>query len=115
MTFTQGPPPAGQSQDAIKRMYYDAAARLQWLINLNNNAWKFFTYADRGDAVMSQETINAAPPSYWSITGVDGADRVRAVGRDHPGSNGGYFGAFTYYDVMGRVSQQSNPAEITSE
>ncbi len=113
LTLTQGPPPAGQSQGAIKTMYYDAAGRLQWLINVNNSAWKYFAYADRGDAVMTQETINAAPPSYWSITGLDGADRVRAVGGDHPGSSGGYFGAFTYYDVMGRVSQQSNPAETT--
>ncbi len=114
VTRTERPPPAGQSQGAIKTMTYDAVGRIQWLNNINNGAWKFFSYPYRGDVVMSQETINAAPPSYWSITGVDGADRVRAVGGDHPGSSGGYFGAFTYYDVMGRVSQQSNPAEINS-
>jgi hypothetical protein len=95
-------------------MYYDGAGRLQWLFNINNNAWKYFAYVDRGDAVMTQETINAATSSYWSITVVDGADRVRLAGGDHPGSSGGYAGAFTIYDVMGRVSQQSNPAETNA-
>lgn len=113
VTRTQGPPPAGQSQGAIQTMTYDAAGRIQWVVNQNNGAWKYIAYADRGDALMSQQTINAATPSYWSITVVDGANRVRAVGGDHPGSSGGYSAAFTYYDVMGRVSQQSNPAETT--
>ncbi|HKR58484.1 MAG TPA: RHS repeat domain-containing protein [Pyrinomonadaceae bacterium] len=114
LTRTQGPPPAGQSQGAITTMTYDATGRIQWVNNLNNGAWKYFTYASHGDAVMSQETISEAPASYWSITVVDGADRVRLVGGDHPGSSGGYAGNFTLYDVMGRVSQKSNPAETNA-
>src|SRR5262245_7544864 len=60
---------------------------------------------------MSQVTIADYPTSAWSITVVDGADRLRLKGGDHPGSMGGYAGAFTLYDNMGRVSQQYNPAE----
>ncbi len=114
VTRTQGPPPQGQTQGAIQTMSYDSAGRIQWLNKVNNGAWKFFAYADHGDAVMSQVTINAETPAYWSITVVDGADRTRLTGGDHPGSTRGYRGQFTLYDVMGRASQQSNPAETNA-
>jgi YD repeat-containing protein len=114
VTRTQGPPPTGQSQGAIQTMSYDDAGRIQWINNLNNSAWRFVAYSSRGDAVMSQVTINAETVSYWTITAVDGANRTILTGGDHPGSVGGYAGVYTQYDAMGRVSKQSNPAETNA-
>jgi hypothetical protein len=42
----------------------------------------------------------------YQITYFDGAGRVRVSAGDHPGSSGLYAGSFTFYDVMGRVSEQ---------
>src|SRR5205823_2965094 len=53
-------------------------------------------------------------PEAYSVTVFDGAGRVSATGGDNPNSSGGYRGQFTLYDVMGRVSQASNPEEINN-
>ncbi len=116
VTQTHGPPtqgPQGLTDGAIQNMAYDSVGRLQW-ITRPDTFWRYFAYADRGDAVMSQVSIAAYPTSAWSITVVDGADRTRLVGHDLPGSTGGYAGAFTLYDNMGRVSQQSNVEEANA-
>jgi len=113
VTQTQGPPPAGQSAAMAQSMSYDSVGRLQW-ITRSDGFWKYVAYADRGDAVMSQVSLTAYPDSAWSITVVDGADRTRLVGHDLPNSTGGYAGAFTLYDNMGRVSQQSNVEETNA-
>src|SRR5207248_811133 len=42
-------------------------------------------------------------------------DRVFASLVNHPGSSGGYSGQWTFYDVMGRVSNQSTPTEINGD
>ena len=43
---------------------------------------------------------------------LDGAGRVISTRRELPGSTGGYSGQKFVYDVMGRVSQQSNRTEV---
>jgi YD repeat-containing protein len=113
-TRTQSPAPAGQSAGPIQTMEYDAAGRITKVNNLSNGAWKLWAYPDRQDAVQTLTTINSTSSSNYQITVVDGAGRVRAEGGDLPNSDGLYRGAFTEYDVMGRVSRQSNPAEMTS-
>jgi len=47
-------------------------------------------------------------------TQFDGAGRVRGVASDFPGSTGGYKAVYTYYDIMGQVSEQTNTTEINS-
>ena len=111
---TQTPPPAGQTQGPIQTRQYDGAGRISRIDNLSNGAWKYWAYPDRQDAVQTLTTINSTSPTYYQITVVDGAGRVRAQGGDLPNSTGLYSGQFTYYDVMGRVSQTSNPGEMTS-
>src|SRR5262249_31759782 len=113
VTHMQGPPTQGSqglTSGAIQDFAYDSVGRLQW-ITRPDGFWKFIAYADRGGAGMTQVTIADYPPSAWWIRVVEGADRLRLAGRDNPGSTGGYAGAFTLYDVMGRVSKQYNPAE----
>src|SRR5258707_1144848 len=116
VTQTHGPPtqrPQALTDGEIQNMAYDSVGRLQW-ITRPNGFWRVIAYADRGDAVMSQVSIAAYPTSAWSITVVDGADRTRLAGKDLPNSTGGYAGAFTVYDNMRRVAQQSNVEEANA-
>lgn len=50
----------------------------------------------------------------YANTQFDGAGRVRAVAGDFPGSTGGYKATYTYYDIMGRIGEQTNPTEVNS-
>jgi YD repeat-containing protein len=114
VTRTQGAVPAGQTVGPVQTMQYDAAGRISRVDNLSNGAWKYWAYPDRQDAVQTLTAINSDTPSYYQITVVDGMGRLRAQGGDLPNVVGRYWGAFTYYDVMGRVSQTSNTEEISS-
>jgi thermitase len=111
VTQTQTPPPAGQTQGAIQTFEYDATGRLSKVNNINNGAYRRWVY-DPSGYVSTFDTIQSGSPEAYSVTVYDGAGRVRATGGDNPNSVGGYRGQFTLYDVMGRVSQTSNPAEI---
>jgi len=100
---------SGLTDGAIQNMSYDSVGRPQW-ITRPDGFWKYIAYADRGDAVMSQVSIAEYPTSAWSITVV--MARINPLSWQRlPNSYGGYAGAFTYYDNMGRVSQQSNVEE----
>jgi YD repeat-containing protein len=50
----------------------------------------------------------------YTNTQFDGAGRKRAVATDFPGSTGGYKASYTSYDIMGRVSEQTNSTETNS-
>jgi RHS repeat-associated protein len=108
VTRTQDP------KGAVVTREYDAAGRIQWIRTPFNGAWQFWAYPDRGDAVQNQTTIQNGANAYYSIVTFDGAGRIRSSGGDLPGSTGLYHGQFTLYDIMGRPSQQSNPAEMTA-
>jgi len=57
--------------------------------------------------------VNNVADEAYSLQVFDGAGRVIAGARNHPGSSGGYSGQLIVYDNMGRVSQQSNPTETS--
>jgi YD repeat-containing protein len=111
-TRTQGPPPAGQPQGAVRTFEYDAAGRISRVNNANNGAYRRWVYDPYG-AVSAFDTLQSASPEAYSIIYRDGAGRVRATGGDNPNSTGGYRGQLTSYDVMGRVSQTTNPTEMS--
>lgn len=111
-TRVQGPPPAGQSQGLIQTFSYDSARRLQQVINTNNNSYKRFFYG--ANYVQSFATVNTSNDEAYAIQIFDGLGRLIAVGGNHPGSSGGYRGALTFYDQMGRAVKQSNPTEMNS-
>ncbi|MDX6445402.1 MAG: hypothetical protein QOH71_2476 [Blastocatellia bacterium] len=58
--------------------------------------------------------MNNLADEAYSIQVLDGAGRVSAAASNHPGSVGGYSSVYSNYDLMGRVSRQSNPTETTS-
>jgi len=99
---------------------YDNYARIEQITNQTNqttNSYKRFVYETNDNYVHTYETIidpsQANEFHTWQIR--DGAGRVRATASDHPGSAGGYMGAYVVYDNMGRVWQQSNPTEFSSQ
>lgn len=50
----------------------------------------------------------------YTNTQFDGAGRVRGEAIDFPGSTGGYKATYTYYDIMGRTIETTNPTEVNS-
>ncbi|PYS77400.1 MAG: hypothetical protein DMF70_16680, partial [Acidobacteria bacterium] len=97
---------------AVQTMTYETAGRIERVTNQNNGAYTRWVYDPYG-YVSSFATIQDGAGEAFSFTMFDGAGRPRASGGDLPNSSGGYHAQYTYYDVMGRVSQQSNPTEIT--
>ncbi|HEV7903688.1 MAG TPA: S8 family serine peptidase [Pyrinomonadaceae bacterium] len=92
---------------------YDSAGRVERVTNETSGAYTRFVYPAGNNYVQSFSLIQAGMESY-SINVFDGAGRVRAAATGHPGSAGGYSGQFIKYDVMGRATAQTNPAEITA-
>jgi YD repeat-containing protein len=109
-TRAQGPPPAGQTQGAIRTLAYDDAVRLQQVTTANTGAYTRYVYAP--NYVQSFSSVNSVADDAYAFQIFDGAGHVFAAGGYHPGSSGGFKAQLTYYDVMGRAMKQSNPTEI---
>ncbi len=105
VTRTQDP------KGAVQAITYDSATRVNRITNETSGAYTQYVYAPVG-SVATYSTIQDGAGEAYQITYFDGAGRVRATASDHPGSSGGYAGSFIYYDVMGRISEQTNPGEL---
>jgi RHS repeat-associated protein len=106
---TRGQDPKG----AVQTITYDFAGRTDRITNQTSGAYLRYVYATSG-YVATYSTIQNGAGEAYTITYFDGAGRVRASGADLPNSTGGYSGELTFYDVMGRMSQQTNPAEMNA-
>jgi YD repeat-containing protein len=108
MTRAQDPKGAAVTRD------YDEAGRIKQITNVVNGAYTKYVYAPDQRQVESFTTINDLNPAneLRTVTVFDGLDRVRATASDHPGSVGGYKAQYNVYDVMGRLTQKTNPTEI---
>jgi YD repeat-containing protein len=104
---------AQDPKGAFTTTVYDTAGRIERSTNGISGAYTRYVYGQSGDWVQQFMTVEIGQPEAYSITVFDGMGRVRATAGDHPGSAGGYRGQFTFYDVMGRASSRTNPAEIT--
>ena len=98
---------------AVQTITYDATRRIDRITNETNGAYIRYVYAPSGYIATFATVQNGAGEAY-EISYFDGAGRLRASGGDHPGSANGYSGQLIFYDIMGRVSQQTNPAEINA-
>jgi YD repeat-containing protein len=114
-TRTQTPQPSqtGNVLGPVQTISYDAMGRIEQVTALANNSYVRHAYPSSGNFVQSYTRVDASQPEAYSWRVFDGAGRVIGTAQDHPGSTGGYSGVDIIYDVMGRVSQQSNPAEMT--
>src|SRR5215213_8832696 len=106
----------GQPGDLVQylehRMTYDAAGRIERVTNQNNSAYTRYVYLPYGP--VQSFTSDQSVVERYNITEFDGAGRVRALGMNHSGSTGAYSVQYLKYDVMGRLSEQSNPTEVNS-
>src|SRR6266545_530998 len=86
VTWTQSPKGATVTRN------YDAAGRVERVRNEVNGAYTRYGYAPNQSYVQSFTTINDLNPAneFYSITVVDGHDRVRGTASDHPNSVGQY-------------------------
>ncbi len=112
-TRMEGPPPGSPGQfthGLIQTFTYDSAVRPSEITNLTNGAVTHFSYGP--NYVESWSSVNSNFDNY-AVKVFDGLLRVMAVAGYHPGSTGGFWGQWTRYDQMGRVSQQTNPTEMT--
>ncbi|MFZ0063270.1 MAG: RHS repeat-associated core domain-containing protein, partial [Pyrinomonadaceae bacterium] len=106
VTRTQDP------KGAVLTMTYEAlAGRLERITSQTNGAYTRYVYNLYGD-IVTFSTIQDGAGEAFSVTYFDGAGRLRSTASDLPNSMGGYRGQFTAYDDMGRVSNQTNPAEM---
>ena len=96
---------------AVQTTTYDAAARVDRVTNQINGAYTRYVYNPYGDVVTFSTIQNGAGEAF-GVSYFDGAGRLRSTASDLPNSTGGYRGQFTAYDIMGRVSNQTNPAEM---
>lgn len=115
VTRTQDP------KGAVFERIYDTAGRLTKITNKTPghpayDAHTEYVYAPNQYYVQSFTTINDLNLNnrFYSITVFDGHDRVRATASDHPTSAGQNKAQYNVYDVMGRLTQQSNPTEINA-
>lgn len=110
VTRTQGPSPAAQSQGVVQTIQYDDASRITRMTTENNGAYTRYIYGV--DYVESLSSINNVADEAFTFQYLNGNGQVFVSGGNHPGSSTGYKAQVVYYDVMGRVLKQSNPAEI---
>ncbi len=109
-TRAQGPPPAGQTNGLIQTFSYDGAARIQQATTVNNGAYVRYVYGP--NYVQQFSTVNSIADEAYSARVFDGMGRVVGALSNHPGSAGGYKAQVTQYDLTGRESARSNPAEV---
>jgi len=107
-TRSEAPAPAGQSVGGIQYFYYDGARRPYEIYNGNLGSATYFAYGP--NYTQTWKSVNSVYDNY-SIRYVNGVGQENAVATLHS-STGTYGTRLTYYDVMGRVSQQSNPTEM---
>jgi RHS repeat-associated protein len=96
---------------------YDSYGRATQETNQTSGAYRKWVYDASYNYVHTYETITGTTQAdeFHSWRVLDGAGRLRAEASDHPGSTGGYSGQHFIYDNMGRVSQRSNPTEMTGQ
>jgi YD repeat-containing protein len=106
---------ASRTQDAkgmVKTFAFDSVGRQERVTNQTSGAYQRWVYTN-STLVQQFTTIQSGAAEAYTYSVYDAAGRMRATGSDHPNSTGGYATTMYVYDVMGRLSQQSNPTEMT--
>ncbi len=113
ITPSKGTGAAGDPINYLEhRMTYDSAGRIDRVTNQNNGAYTRYVYLSYGS--VQSFTQDKAAVERYNIAVFDGLGRVRVTGTNHSNSAGGYNAQWLKYDVMGRLSDQSNPTEVNS-
>jgi RHS repeat-associated protein len=98
---------------AVKTLTYEPAGRIERTTDQFTGAYTRWVYGAAGD-ITKFETIQSGLGEAATTIIFDGAGRPRGTRTELPNSSGGYSAQLTFYDTSGRVSQQTNPAEVNS-
>ncbi|HEY1403025.1 MAG TPA: hypothetical protein VGB05_02725, partial [Pyrinomonadaceae bacterium] len=102
---------ATDAKGASRRTHYDDAGRVLRMTNTVNGFYTRYEYDVNWGHTRSY-TPNEAGEGYTN-TITNGAGQVYLFVASHPNSTGGYLATQTKYDALNRMSEQSNPTEIT--
>ncbi|MBX3290399.1 MAG: hypothetical protein KF855_13760 [Acidobacteria bacterium] len=118
------PAPAGQADGKTTKRIFDSIGRLQKnsvYVDTAEQAYTRYEYPTNGVHSKVFSTIidtNSNGPDandeVLSESWTDGVGRARMSRIEHPGSEGGYSGSITEYDILGRAIRASVPTEIDS-
>ena len=113
MTYRRTPQPNTTSNlpGPEQTFTYDSIGRLDRSTSLVNSSYVRYVYGP--NYVETWSTVNTVADEAHTLQIVDGAGRVIATAKNHPGSVGGFSGQLTVYDAMGRAIKQSNPTETS--
>lgn len=104
---------SGVTYTDVATSYY-ADGRPQQATVTPGGTYQRWEYDDNLGYAHTYETITGTTQAdeFHSWRLFDGAGRVRATASDHPGSTGGFSGAYVVYDKLGQAVAHSNPTEI---
>lgn len=106
---------AQDPKGAVQTTTYDSAARIDRVTNVTSGGYVRYVYESGGassGAIKTFTTIQNGAGEAYAINYFDGLGNVRASAADNPNSSGGWTAQLIFYNVLGRESQRTNPAEI---
>src|SRR6266536_1929048 len=113
LTWQQTPSPnSGQTSPSVSYTY-DSATRIQQITNNVNGAYLQWAYPGNWRDIYSFSTIESGAGTTWALNARDGAGRTWATAAELPNGTGIFRIQWQAYDKMGRMTQQTNPAETT--
>jgi hypothetical protein len=71
-----------------------------------------YVYSTDHNWTQTFTTVNNLNEETFVLSLLDGASRERIMISEHPGSVGGLRSQYVVYDIMGRITERSNPTEI---
>jgi YD repeat-containing protein len=99
---------------------YDNAGRLSKEMVDNTGAYTLYSYNSNGNEVTTYTTINhdgtglpGSGDEVATLSIADGAGRILNTRTENPNSSGGYTGKKFSYDLLGRVTGETVPSEIS--
>jgi RHS repeat-associated protein len=98
---------------AVATSEYDNVGRLQRITNQFTTGYTRWEYPLTGE-IKTFTKVDANQLETVSVQYTDGAGRLRAVISNLPGSSGLWRASRSFYDIMGRLKEQTNPTEVTS-
>jgi hypothetical protein len=122
--WARSPTPYGSGNTYGKttsRTYDDAKGRIIKDTIDTTGAYTEYEYNDNGTEMTTYSTIvdtdndgADADDEVATLTVTDGSGRVLKTRTENPNSSGGYTGKKVTYDILGRVTSETNPTEINS-
>jgi RHS repeat-associated protein len=97
---------------SVETRQYDNIGRIERVENQFTNGYMWWYYTTVGE-VVSVTRFDPSLPETMSVQYRDGAGRARGVISHLPNTTGQWRAQKWFYDIMGRLKEQTNPTEVT--